>query len=124
YAVGVDLTRRDLQAAAREKKQPWDTAKGFDRSAPVGAIQPVAKVGHISKGAIWFKVNGASRQSGDISDLIWPVPDIIAELSTFFTLMPGDLIFTGTPAGVGPFVRGDHGEGGIDGLGTIAIDIV
>ena len=124
YAVGIDLTRRDLQAAAREKKQPWDTAKGFDRSAPVGAIRPVSQVGHIAKGAIWFKVNGMQKQSGDISDLIWPVPDIIAELSKFFALAAGDLIFTGTPSGVGPLLRGDRGEGGIDGLGTIAIEIV
>jgi fumarylpyruvate hydrolase len=124
YAVGLDLTRRDLQAAAREKKQPWDTAKGFDHSAPVGPIQPVAKVGHVAKGAIWFKVNGEARQSGDIADLIWPVADVITELSKFFTLKPGDLIFTGTPAGVGPLKRGDRGEGGIDRLGTIAIDIV
>ncbi len=124
YAVGIDLTRRDLQAEAREKRQPWDTAKGFDRSAPVGAIRRASDVGHVSRGAIWFKVNGAIKQSGDISDLIWPVPDIIAELSKFFALAAGDLVFTGTPSGVGPLRRGDRGEGGIDGLGTIAIEIV
>jgi len=124
YAVGIDLTRRDLQAEAREKRQPWDTAKGFDRAAPVGQIYRTADVGHVSKGAIWFKVNGAIRQSGDLADLIWPVPDIIAELSKFFALAAGDLIFTGTPSGVGPLQRGDRGEGGIDRLGTVAVEIV
>ena len=124
YAVGVDLTRRDLQAEAREKRQPWDTCKGFDHSAPCGVIYPVSQVGHPTKGAIWFKVNGEARQAGDIADLIWPVSDIVAGLSKFFALQPGDLIFTGTPAGVGPLQRGDRGEGGIDRLGTIAIAIV
>ncbi len=124
YAVGIDLTRRDLQAEAREKRQPWDVAKGFDCSAPVGQIHPAADTGHVAKGAIWFKVNGATKQSGDISDLIWPVPDIVSTLSRFFMLQPGDLVFTGTPSGVGPLQRGDRGEGGIDGLGTVAIEIV
>ncbi|HEX3810851.1 MAG TPA: fumarylacetoacetate hydrolase family protein [Rhizomicrobium sp.] len=124
YAVGIDLTRRDLQNDAREKKQPWDASKGFDRSAPCGTLHPVSEVDHLSSGAIWFKVNGEMRQSSDISDLIWSVPNIIAFLSQLFELAPGDLIYTGTPAGVGPLQRGDHGEGGIERLGTIAIDIV
>ena len=123
YAVGIDLTRRDLQGEAREKKQPWDAAKGFDRSAPCGTIHRIGEVGALAAGAIWFKVNGTTRQSSDISDLIWPVPNVICFLSQLFELAPGDLIYTGTPAGVGPLVKGDRGEGGIDRLGTISIEI-
>ena len=119
YAVGNDLTRRDLQAAARESGKPWDTAKGFDRSAPISAIHPVSDVGHPRRGAIWLKVNGESRQQADLAEMIWTVPEIIAELSTYYTLVPGDLVFTGTPAGVGALRRGDELEGGIDGLGVL-----
>lgn len=124
YAVGNDLTRRDLQAQAREAGKPWDTAKGFDASAPVSAIHPASVIGHPSKGAIWLKVNGADRQSGDIADLIWSVPEIVAELSTLFTLAPGDLIFTGTPAGVGALTPGDLVEGGVDGVDTLRHRVV
>lgn len=116
FAVGNDLTRRDLQLAAREAGRPWDTAKAFDHSAPITAIHPIADVGFIQSGAIWLKVNGALRQRGDIKDLIWSLPEIIAELSALFTLEAGDLIFTGTPAGVGAVKPGDVLEGGVDGL--------
>ena len=124
YAVGNDLTRRDLQFAAREKGQPWDVAKGFDRSAPVTAIRRAAEVGHPERGRIWIEVNGEIRQQADLSEMIWRVPEIVAELSTLFDLAPGDLIFTGTPAGVGPVQRGDSLVGGIDGLETLRTTIV
>ncbi|MEX2123005.1 MAG: fumarylacetoacetate hydrolase family protein [Woeseia sp.] len=124
YAVGIDLTRRDLQTAARNAGRPWDTAKGFDHSAPVSGIRRVADVGYPQSGRIWLKVNGNLRQEGNLADMIWSVPEAIAELSTFYTLAPGDLLFTGTPAGVGPVVAGDRLTGGIDGVGEIGIDIV
>jgi fumarylpyruvate hydrolase len=123
YAVGNDLTRRDLQTAARESGKPWDVAKGFDRSAPISAIHPVSDVGHPRRGAIWLKVNGAERQRADLAEMIWSVPEIVAELSTYYALVPGDLIFTGTPAGVGALKRGDEIEGGIDGLGILRTKI-
>ena len=118
YAVGNDLTRRDLQAAARERGQPWDTAKGFDASAPIGAIRPVAQ-GHVPRGRIWLKVNDTLRQESDIDQMLLDVPGIIAELSRFYELRAGDLIFTGTPAGVGALKPGDRVEGGIEGLETL-----
>ncbi|MGB5102669.1 MAG: fumarylacetoacetate hydrolase family protein [Steroidobacteraceae bacterium] len=124
YAVGNDLTRRDLQAAARNDGRPWDVAKGFDRSAPLSAIRRVADVGHPEQGAIWLEVNGETRQRADLAEMIWDVPEIIAELSTYFELRPGDLVFTGTPAGVGPLQRGDSLVGGIDGLDTLRTTIV
>jgi fumarylpyruvate hydrolase len=119
YAVGCDYTRRDLQKAAREAGRPWDTAKGFDRSAAVSAIQPVAAIGHPTRGRIWLTVNGEHRQGADVRDMIWDVPAVIAELSTLWELQPGDLIYTGTPAGVGPVVPGDTVAGGVDGVGTL-----
>jgi fumarylpyruvate hydrolase len=115
YAAGNDLTRRDLQNAAKKKGQPWDIAKGFDFAAPVAALRP-ASAGHVSRGRIWMSVNGEVRQDSDVSRLIWDVPHIIAELSTLYELKPGDLIFTGTPAGVGPLRPGDRLEGGVEGL--------
>lgn len=118
YAVGNDLTRRDLQFEARDKGRPWDTGKAFDRSAPITAIRPAAE-GHFEKGKIWLKVNGEFRQQADVADLIWSVPEVIAELSTLFELAPGDLIYTGTPAGVGAIKSGDRIEGGVDGLDTL-----
>ena len=118
YAAGNDLTRRDLQSAARKRGQPWDTSKGFDFSAPVGAIRP-ASHGHPERGRIWLKVNGETRQDADISDLVWDVPHIIASLSQLYTLQAGDLIFTGTPSGVGPLRPGDRLEGGIEGLAEL-----
>ena len=124
YAVGNDLTRRDLQNEAKKDGRPWDTAKGFDHAAPITRILPVAQCGHIRKGAIWLKVNGETRQSGDIAELIWPVADVVAELSTFYTLQPGDLIFTGTPAGVSALKKGDVVEGFVEGLEVLKNKIV
>ena len=123
YAVGNDLTRRDLQAAAKDRGQPWDTTKGFDHSAPITAIRRVADVGHPARGAIWLEVNGEPRQRADVCEMIWSVPEIVSELSTLFELKPGDLVFTGTPAGVGPVVRGDSIVGGVDGLDTLRTTI-
>ena len=123
YAVGIDLTRRDLQKEAKDKGRPWDTAKGFDRSAPLSDIHAVDDIGHPSNGRIWLDVNGKNRQQGDLNELIWTVPESIAELSTLFRIEPGDLIFTGTPAGVGPVEAGDQLTGGIDGIDEIAIGI-
>ncbi len=123
YAAGNDLTRRDLQNAAKKRGEPWDTSKAFDCSAPIAAIRP-ASLGHLDRGRIWLEVNGEPRQRGDIQDLIWKVPEIIAELSAFYALQPGDLIFTGTPAGVGPLMPGDRIEGGIEGLEVLRNTIV
>ncbi|MEO7774802.1 MAG: fumarylacetoacetate hydrolase family protein [Steroidobacteraceae bacterium] len=119
YAVGNDFTRRDLQNEAKEKRRPWDTAKNFDASAAIGQIHAAQSVGHLASGRIWLAVNGNIRQDADIADLIWNVPEIVAELSTYFELLPGDLIFTGTPAGVGSLAIGDVVTGGIDGLGEL-----
>ena len=124
YAVGLDLTRRDLQFAAREQGRPWDVSKGFDQSAPVSAIRPAAEMGHPAQGAIWLEVNGETRQRANLSEMIWSVPEIVAELSTYFELRPGDLVFTGTPEGVGAVRPGDSLVGGIDGLETLRITIV
>jgi fumarylpyruvate hydrolase len=124
YAVGLDMTRRDQQFAARDQGRPWDVAKGFDQSAPVSAIRPAAEMGHLEQGAIWLEVNGETRQRANLSEMIWSVPEIVAELSTYYELRPGDLIFTGTPEGVGPVKRGDSLVGGIDGLETLRITIV
>lgn len=120
YAVGNDLTRRDLQADAKAGGRPWDMPKGFDHSAILSPIRPVADVGHPASARIWLTVNGAPRQDGDIADMIWPVADIIAELSTYVELKAGDLIYTGTPAGVGRIEAGDLVEGGVDGIGAIS----
>jgi fumarylpyruvate hydrolase len=124
YAVGNDYTRRDLQAVARENGRPWDVAKGFDNSAAITPIHPVSRVGHLERGRIWLNVNGAKRQEADLSEMIWNVPAVIAELSTFFELRAGDLIYMGTPAGVGPVKVGDVVTGGIDGLDTLENRIV
>jgi fumarylpyruvate hydrolase len=124
YAVGLDLTRRDLQFAARDQGRPWDVSKGFDHSAPVSAICPAAEVGHPGQGAIWLEVNGETRQRANLSEMIWNIAEIVAELSTYYELRPGDLVFTGTPEGVGPVRRGDSLVGGIDGLETLRITIV
>jgi len=115
YAAGNDLTRRDLQTAAKQGGLPWDSGKGFDHSAPVAAIRPAA-AGHVARGRIWLNVNGAPRQDSDVSLMLWGVPQLIAELSSLYELTAGDLIFTGTPAGVGPVKPGDRLEGGIEGL--------
>lgn len=124
YAVGFDLTRRDLQSAARKAGQPWDMAKGFDFAAPCSAIRPAAVIGHPQTGAIWLKVNGDIRQKADLRDQIWNVGETISCLSRLVTLHPGDLIFTGTPDGVGPISRGDRLEGHIDGIGDLTVNIV
>jgi len=115
YAAGNDLTRRDLQSAAKERGEPWDTSKGFDCSAPVAAIRP-ASAGHVNRGRIWLSVNGTVRQESDISRMLWDVPQIIAALSKLYELRAGDLIFTGTPAGIGAVNPGETIEGGIEGL--------
>jgi fumarylpyruvate hydrolase len=115
YAAGNDLTRRDLQSAAKERGEPWDTSKGFDCAAPVAAIRP-ASAGHVTSGRIWLSVNGGVRQESDLRHMLWDVPQIIAALSKLYELRPGDLIFTGTPAGVGAIRPGDTLEGGIEGL--------
>jgi fumarylpyruvate hydrolase len=116
YGVGLDMTRRDLQGEAKKMGRPWDTGKAFDQSAPCSALVPVAACGHPSHGSIRLMVNGEVRQEGDLNQLIWNVPDTIAYLSTLFTLQPGDLIFSGTPAGVGPIKKGDVLEGEVVGL--------
>ncbi len=115
FAVGNDLTRRDLQAVAKDGGKPWDTSKGFDSSAAISSIH-TGKRGQVPQGRIWLAVNGTVRQDSEVSRMTWSVEEIIAELSTFFELKPGDLIYTGTPAGVGPLKPGDKIEGGIDGL--------
>jgi fumarylpyruvate hydrolase len=119
YAVGNDYTRRDLQAAAKEKGGPWEIAKAFDHSAGIGSIHPVARLGHPRHASIWLTVNGADRQRGDIADMIWNVESLLAELSALFRLEAGDLVYTGTPAGVGAVRPGDTVVAGIDGLGTL-----
>ncbi len=123
YAVGLDMTRRDLQSEAKKLGRRWDMGKGFDESAPCAPITPVAKCGHIAKGAIWLKVNGEIRQQGDISQLIWSVAEIIAHLSGYVALAPGDLIFSGTPAGVGAVKKGDRLEGHVDGLTDLVVTV-
>lgn len=123
YGVGIDLTRRDLQLQAKEDRGTWDTAKGFDQSAPVSALHRATDIGHPESGRIWLSVNGEIRQNADLNELIWSVPEAITELSTFFALAPGDLVFTGTPAGVGPLDTGDEVTGGIDGIDEIAITV-
>ncbi|HWQ38459.1 MAG TPA: fumarylacetoacetate hydrolase family protein [Burkholderiales bacterium] len=124
YAVGLDMTRRDLQLAARDMGRPWDFGKAFDESAPVTEIYPAARHGHFSKGRITLEVNGKLRQEGDLADLIWSVPETIAFLSRYYLIQPGDLIFTGTPAGVGAVVRGDRLTGRIEGLAELQVEIV
>jgi fumarylpyruvate hydrolase len=123
YALGLDMTRRDLQDVAKQTRRPWDFGKAFDEAAPIGPIYPVATHGHHSSGKIWLNVNGELKQRGDLRDMIWPVPDMIAFLTDYYTLRPGDLIMTGTPAGVGAVVPGDELVGGVDGLGELAVKI-
>ncbi|MBU1424177.1 MAG: fumarylacetoacetate hydrolase family protein [Gammaproteobacteria bacterium] len=123
YACGLDMTRRDLQATLREKKLPWDLAKDFENAAVVSALAPAAAIGHPARGKIELKVNGDIRQSSDLGLMIHPVPGLIAHLSRFYHLQPGDLIFTGTPEGVGPVIVGDRIEGMIEGVGEIELNI-
>ncbi|MBX8689848.1 FAA hydrolase family protein [Mycobacterium sp. 20091114027_K0903767] len=123
YGVGVDLTRRDLQDEAKKLSRPWDWAKGFDASAPCTPIHPVADVGHPDSGEIWLRVNGELRQHGDLSDLIWSVPEVISAISTAVDLAPGDLIYSGTPAGVGPMQPGDVVSGGVAGVAEFTFTV-
>ncbi|HET6564508.1 MAG TPA: fumarylacetoacetate hydrolase family protein [Xanthomonadales bacterium] len=123
-AVGLDLTRRDLQGEAKKAGRPWDTGKAFDESAPLSELHPLSETGHVSRGRIWLQVNGESRQEGDVSQMIWSIPEVIAELSTLFTLQPGDLIFTGTPAGVSAIQPGDVLEGGVEGVARLHVEIL
>ena len=124
YAVGIDITRRDLQQQMKQQGRPWEAGKSFDYSAPITEIVPATSCGHPQAGRIWLKVNGALRQDGNLNQLIWSVPEIVATLSTSFELAAGDLIFTGTPAGVGPILPGDNITGGVDGVGRIQIRVV
>ncbi len=124
YGVGIDFTRRDLQAEAKKMGRPWATAKGFDHSGPCGELRPASAIGHPDKGRIWLKVNGETRQDADLSDLIWKTPEVIAHLSGLFRLEPGDLIYTGTPAGVAAAVKGDRLEGGVEGVGDLLVELV
>ena len=125
YGVGLDLTRRDLQAAAKENGRPWDMAKGFDASAPCSPLRPVSSFGHPSEDAcIRISVNGTVRQEGTLDEMIWPIADIIAHLSRLVTLAPGDLIFTGTPSGVGALVPGDRVHGEIAGVDEFDLEVV
>ncbi len=123
YACGLDMTRRDLQLSERAKQRPWTLGKDVEAGAPVSAIAPVSRIGHPARGRITLRQNGETRQSADISELVWSVPEIIAHLSGFYHLAPGDLIFTGTPAGVGPVAPGDRLEGAIEGVGELTATI-
>ena len=124
YAVGLDMTRRDLQQWGKDHGRPWDFGKNFDESAPCSELGRAAKIGHPSKGAIWLQVNGKQRQRADLGDMIWSVPEQLAYLSEHYTLEAGDMIFTGTPAGVGPVKPGDELHAGIDGVGELRVKIV
>ena len=123
YAVGLDMTRRDLQGEAKKLGRPWEVGKAFESAAPCSEIVPVSAIGHPAQGAVWLKVNGQERQKGDLNQLIWKVPEMIAYLSGLFDLRAGDLIFSGTPAGVGPVKRGDVLHGGVDGVGELKVTV-
>lgn len=123
YAAGLDLTRRDLQQQAKQAGGPWEPAKAFDHSAPCTPLVPAEALGHPSQGAVWLTVNGAARQRADVADLLWPVPELVAMLSRSVTLRPGDLIFTGTPAGVAPLSPGDVVAGGVAGIGEFSMTV-
>ncbi len=123
YATGLDMTRRDLQGAAKKTGRPWEVGKAFDFSAPCSEIVPAVNIGHPSKGRLWVEVNGEIRQDSNIDQLIWNIPETISYLSGLFTLSAGDLIYTGTPAGVGAIVRGDQINGGVEGIGEIRISV-
>ncbi len=123
YAVGLDMTRRDLQNDMKKQGRPWCIGKGFEHSAPIGPITPAAQAGDVSRASIWLQVNGADRQRSTVAQLIWNIAETIEHVSAAWELQPGDLIFTGTPEGVGAVVRGDVLEGGVDGLGTLRVEI-
>jgi len=124
YTVGLDMTRRDLQQWGKDHGRPWDFGKDFDQAAPCGALAPAAKIGHPAKGTIQLTVNGKERQKADLSEMIWSVPEQIAFLSEYYTLEPGDIIYSGTPAGVGPVKPGDELHASIEGLGELSVKIV
>ena len=124
YAVGIDMTRRDLQDACKKLQRPWEISKAFEASAPCTALVPADSIGHPAKGAIWVDVNGQRRQTGDLSQMIWDVPNQIAFLSTLFELKAGDLIFSGTPSGVGAIQKGDKMHGHVDGVGDLEVAVV
>jgi fumarylpyruvate hydrolase len=124
YAVGIDMTRRDLQAEMKAARRPWEIGKAFEHSAPVGPITPAAEIGHLDSGRISLQVNGDMRQQGDMNQMIWKVPEMISYLSEYYELAAGDLIMSGTPAGVGPVVRGDVMVGAIEGLGELEVKVV
>jgi fumarylpyruvate hydrolase len=123
YGAGIDLTRRDLQIASRDVKRPWEIGKAFDASAPCGPLRPASEIGHPSKGRIALKVNGTIKQDGDLNQMIWNVPETISKLSEMVALAAGDIIMTGTPAGVGALVPGDKVEAEIEGVGTLRVTI-
>jgi fumarylpyruvate hydrolase len=124
YAIGLDMTRRDLQNEAKDLRRPWEIAKAFECSAPCGNIFPASLIGHPERGAIWLDVDGERKQSGDLNQMIWKTPEIIAHLSGLFTLAPGDLIFSGTPCGVGPVRRGETMLVHVDGIGELNVRVV
>ncbi len=124
YAAGLDMTRRDLQRAMGDEKKPWEIGKSFDKSAVLGPLQPASKTGHLTQGAIWLKVNGQTKQNANLNQMIWNVAEQISNLTKAFELMPGDIIYSGTPENVGPVVRGDIMEGHIDGLPDIRVKVV
>lgn len=124
YGVGLDMTRRDLQGEAKKLGRPWEVGKAFEASAPCSALQRASAIGHPASGAVWLEVNDTLRQKGDLEQMIWKVPEMIAYLSALFTLQPGDLIFSGTPAGVGAIGRGDRLKGGVSGVGEIDLRVV
>ncbi|HEX6000707.1 MAG TPA: fumarylacetoacetate hydrolase family protein [Hyphomicrobiaceae bacterium] len=124
YAIGIDMTRRDLQDVAKKLSRPWEVAKAFEHSAPITAIVPAAQVETVSKGAVWLDINGTRKQTGDLNQMIWDIPNQIAFLSTLFELKAGDLIFTGTPSGVGPVKKGDKLKGHVEGVGELDVTVV
>ncbi|RTL91899.1 FAA hydrolase family protein [Ancylobacter aquaticus] len=124
YGVGLDMTRRDLQGEAKKLGRPWEIGKAFEDSAPCSALVPASVIGHPADGKVWLNVNGTQRQVGDLNQMIWKVPEMISYLSGLFELQPGDVIMSGTPAGVGAIVRGDVMEGGVDGVGTLTVKVV
>ena len=123
YGAGIDLTRRDLQKAAKDKGRPWELGKGFDKSAIISSLSPVTKIGHPQDARIWLAVNDVIKQDSNIDKLIWSVPEMISILSKTMTLLPGDIIYTGTPEGVGPISKGDKVTGGVEGIGEVSITI-
>ena len=124
YAVGLDMTRRDLQGVAKKSGRPWEVGKAFENSAPCGEVVPITQIRGLESARIWLDVNGKTRQDGNINQLIWSIPETISYLSGLFTLAPGDLIYTGTPSGVGAIIKGDVMKGAVEGVGEITINVI